>query len=164
MLKGIYLLNPAEGLEGKGAPRAQILASGVSVPWALEAQALLREDWNVAADVWSVTSWGELRRDGLRCDEQAFLHPADEAPVPFVSQRLGGAPGPVVAVTDYMRAVPEQIARGSGRTSRRSARTASACPTPGPRPGAGSRSTAPRSWSGCCSSSPPAARSTPRRR
>ena len=57
------------------ARAAQILASGVAVPWALEAQQLLRDDWGVAADVWSVTSWNELRRDGLRCDEQAFLQP-----------------------------------------------------------------------------------------
>jgi pyruvate dehydrogenase E1 component len=90
-------------------PRAQILASGVSVPWALEAQQLLADDWGVAADVWSVTSWTELRRDGLRCDEQAFGRPGEPGPVPFVTQRLAGAPGPVVAVTDYMRQVPDQI-------------------------------------------------------
>ncbi len=107
LLRGIYLLAPAA--EPEGRPRVQLLASGVAVPWALEAQQLLAHDWGVAADVWSVTSWAELRRDGLRCDEQAFLHPETEAPVPFVTRALAGAPGPVVAVTDYMRQVPDQI-------------------------------------------------------
>ncbi len=91
------------------APRAQLLASGVAVPWAIEARRLLAEDWGVAADVWSVTSWTELRRDGLAAEEQAFLHPEVEAPVPFVTQQLAGTRGPVVAVTDYMKAVPDQI-------------------------------------------------------
>ena len=80
----------ARGPAGRAARAAQILASGVAVPWALEAQQLLRDDWGVAADVWSVTSWNELRRDGLRCDEQAFLQPGAEAPVPYVTQRLDG--------------------------------------------------------------------------
>ena len=53
-------------------PRGQLLASGVGVPWALEAQQVLREDWGVVADVWSVTSWTELRRDALAADQQAF--------------------------------------------------------------------------------------------
>ena len=107
VLKGIHLLASGQ-LEGEG-PRAQILASGVAAPWALEAQKLLAQDWGVCADVWSVTSWTELRRDALRCEEHAFLHPEEEAPVPFVTQRLTGAPGPVVAVSDYMHAVADQI-------------------------------------------------------
>ena len=106
VLKGRYLLAPAAD---PSKPRTQLLASGVAVPWALEAQALLANDWGVAADVWSVTSWSELRRDGLRCDEQVFRHPGQAAAVPYVTQRLGSAPGPVVAVTDYMRQVPDQI-------------------------------------------------------
>jgi pyruvate dehydrogenase E1 component len=108
VLRGMYLLRPADE-PGGDRPRGQILASGVAVPWALEAQQLLRDDWGVAADVWSVTSWSELRRDGLRCDEQAFLQPGTQAPTPFVTQRLEGRPGPVVAVSDYMRQVPDQI-------------------------------------------------------
>jgi pyruvate dehydrogenase E1 component len=109
IVRGMYLLAPAERGDGDERPRAQILGSGVAVPWALEAQALLRDDWGVAADVWSVTSWSELRRDGLRCDEQEFLRPGEEAPIPYVTRRLVGAAGPVVAVTDYMRQVPDQI-------------------------------------------------------
>ena len=81
ILRGLYLYaeGSSEGLPGD-APRVQLLASGVGMAWALEAQELLRNDWHVVADVWSVTSWNELRRDGLRCDEAAFLHPETEAP------------------------------------------------------------------------------------
>ncbi|MGP4033429.1 transketolase-like TK C-terminal-containing protein, partial [Pseudarthrobacter sp. 1C304] len=105
VLKGIYRVSASE-LEG---PKSQILASGVSVPWALEAQRILAEDWGVCADVWSVTSWNELRRDGLAAEEEAFLNPGQPARVPFVAQQLAGATGPIVAVTDYMKAVPDQI-------------------------------------------------------
>lgn len=110
ILKGMHLYSPgnSEGL-GETPPRVQLLASGVGVPWVLEAQELLRNDWGVVADVWSVTSWNELRRDGLRCDEQKFLHPEQEAPLPYVTQRLRETRGPVVAVSDYMRQVQDQI-------------------------------------------------------
>jgi len=112
ILKGMYLLSPGsmDGV-GEDARRVQLLASGVGVPWILEAQELLKSDWGVVADVWSVTSWGELRRDALACDELAFLHPDQEQRVPFVTQKLQDAPGPVVAVSDYMRAVQDQIAQ-----------------------------------------------------
>ncbi|MCY1229739.1 Pyruvate dehydrogenase E1 component [compost metagenome] len=105
VLKGIYRVS-ASGAEG---PKSQILASGVSVPWALEAQRILAEDWGVSADVWSVTSWNELRRDAMAAEEEAFLNPGQPARVPFVTAQLEGATGPIVAVTDYMKAVPDQI-------------------------------------------------------
>ncbi|HQV82515.1 MAG TPA: pyruvate dehydrogenase (acetyl-transferring), homodimeric type, partial [Ornithinibacter sp.] len=112
IIRGMYLYaaGSSEGLS-ESAPRVQLLASGVGMGWALEAQELLRSDWGVVADVFSVTSWNELRRDGLRCDEAAFLNPDAEAPVPWVTQQLAGRPGPVVAVSDYMRAVQDQIAQ-----------------------------------------------------
>ncbi len=112
ILRGLYLYaaGSTEGLP-EGAPRVQLLASGVGMPWALEAQELLRNDWNVVADVWSVTSWNELRRDALACDEAAFLHPEQARQVPWVTQKLSGTSGPVVAVSDYMRAVQDQIAQ-----------------------------------------------------
>ena len=59
--------------------------------------------------MWSVTSWNELRRDGLRCDQAAFLDPEAEAPVPWVTQKLANRQGPVIAVSDYMRGVQDQI-------------------------------------------------------
>ncbi|GEK17763.1 pyruvate dehydrogenase (acetyl-transferring), homodimeric type [Cellulomonas persica] len=105
VLKGIYLLSPAEG----DGPRAQILASGVAVPWALEAQKLLAEDWGVRAAVWSVTSWNELRRDALAADEQAFLNPGEEPRVPYLTTKLAGAEGPFVATTDYDHLVADQV-------------------------------------------------------
>ncbi|WP_179388331.1 pyruvate dehydrogenase (acetyl-transferring), homodimeric type [Psychromicrobium silvestre] len=105
IVKGIYLLAPAK-IDG---PRTQLLASGVSVPWALEAQRILAEEWGVSADVWSVTSWTELRRDGLAAEEEQFLNPAAQARTPFVTSQLAGATGPIVAVTDHMKAVPDQI-------------------------------------------------------
>ena len=86
----------------------QLLASGTAIHWALEAQELLAADWGVAADVWSATSWSELRRDALECDE-ALLR--GEQRMPYVTQALEGAPGPVLAVSDWMRQVPDQISQ-----------------------------------------------------
>ncbi|MEO5533917.1 MAG: pyruvate dehydrogenase (acetyl-transferring), homodimeric type [Pseudolysinimonas sp.] len=105
VVKGIYKLKGSEVF----GPRAQILASGVGVPWALEAQEILARDWNVAADVWSVTSWTELRRDGLAADEHNFLHPEEPVQVPYLWQKLHGSEGPFVAVSDFMHAVQDQI-------------------------------------------------------
>jgi pyruvate dehydrogenase E1 component len=105
ILKGIYLLKPAEG----DGPRAQILASGVAVPWALEAQQLLADDWGVRAAVWSVTSWNELRRDALRAEQHAFLHPGEPEQVPYLTAKLQGAEGPFVATTDYDHLVTDQV-------------------------------------------------------
>jgi len=107
ILRGMHLWRPAE--DAGDLPRVQVLASGIAMPWAEKAQHLLRADWGVAADVWSVTSWNELRRDGLNSDRAALLNPADEIAVPWVTQKLSGRPGPVVAVSDYMRAVQDQI-------------------------------------------------------
>ncbi|HSF26986.1 MAG TPA: pyruvate dehydrogenase (acetyl-transferring), homodimeric type, partial [Actinomycetes bacterium] len=109
LLKGAYLLSRSPYAD-EDRPRAQLLASGVGVPWALEAQSLLINDWGVAADVWSVTSWTELRRDGLAADEWNLMHP-DEAPrVPYLTRVFENQPGPRVAVSDFMRAVQDQIA------------------------------------------------------
>jgi len=119
ILRGLYRYAPAPATGGEAgaaardgaAPRVQVLASGVALRWALEAQRLLAEDWGVAGDVWSATSWTELRRDALACEEWNLLHPDAEARVPYVSQALADEPGPVVAVSDWIRAVPDQIAR-----------------------------------------------------
>ncbi|PWD49525.1 pyruvate dehydrogenase (acetyl-transferring), homodimeric type [Serinibacter arcticus] len=105
ILRGIYNLAEPEG-EG---PQAQLLASGVAVPWALEARQILAEEWGVRAGVWSVTSWSELRRDALRADREAFVNPGAEAPVPFLTQKLQGANGPFVATSDYDHLVPDQL-------------------------------------------------------
>ncbi|KUM39043.1 alpha-ketoglutarate dehydrogenase [Arthrobacter sp. EpRS71] len=111
LLKGIYKLAdaPASTTGNGNRPTANILASGVSVPWALEAARILAEDWGVAADVFSVTSWNELRRDGLAAEEHAFLNPGQPARTPFITEQLANTTGPVIAVSDYMKAVPDQI-------------------------------------------------------
>ena len=110
--RGIYLLKRGEG----NGPRVQLLASGVGVPWVLEAQELLAKDWNVAADVWSVTSWTELRRDGLKAEHEAFLDPSADRRTPYVTEKLQGTEGPVVAVSDYAHSVPDQIRQFVPRT------------------------------------------------
>ncbi|WP_433462961.1 pyruvate dehydrogenase (acetyl-transferring), homodimeric type [Spirillospora sp. CA-128828] len=112
LLKGLYRYKAAPDVaSGNGeTPRAQILASGVGGRWALEAQRLLAEDWGVAADVWSATSWNELAREARDCDEWNLLNPDAEQRVPYVSRTLDSVAGPIVAVSDYMRAVPDQIA------------------------------------------------------
>jgi len=106
LLKGIYLFRSGERQRKKNS---QILASGVAVNWALKAQELLQQDWGVSADVWSVTSWNELRRDGLAVDRHNMLNPSAKKSA-YISDRLKGATGPVVAVSDYMRSVQDQIA------------------------------------------------------
>jgi pyruvate dehydrogenase E1 component len=131
ILRGLYLYAPALGATGPAgesqaasddghdeaerpapdAPRAQILASGIAVRPALTAQEMLATDWGVSADVWSATSWTELRRDGLACEAWNMLHPGEEPRVPYVAAALADAAGPIVAVSDWIKAVPDQIAR-----------------------------------------------------
>jgi pyruvate dehydrogenase E1 component len=105
IVRGIYKLSASN----QGGPKAQLMASGVAIPWALEAQKLLADDWGVSADVWSVTSWSELRRDGLATEEHNFLNPNEEERTAYLTQKLAGAEGPFVAVSDFMHAVPDQI-------------------------------------------------------
>src|SRR6266540_2982192 len=86
-------------------------AGGTGMQWALRAQHLLAQDWGVAADVWSATSWTELRRDCVATEEHNLLHPSEEPRVPYVTRALSETSGPVVAVSDFMRAVPDLISR-----------------------------------------------------
>jgi len=118
ILSGLYqyssppeLTAPSQASSTGERPQAQVLASGVALRWALDAQRLLAEDWGIAAGAWSATSWTELRREALSCDEWNMLHPEDNHAVPYVTRALDGHAGPVVAVSDWIRAVPDQIAR-----------------------------------------------------
>ncbi|MFD7610217.1 pyruvate dehydrogenase (acetyl-transferring), homodimeric type [Streptomyces sp. NPDC059828] len=106
IVRGLYRFKEGEGAADD--PRIQLLASGTAIHWALKAQKLLAADWHVTADVWSATSWTELRRDALEADA-ALLR--GEERIPYVRQALDGAEGPVLAVSDYMRQVPDQIAQ-----------------------------------------------------
>ena len=105
IVRGIHKISTNEA----GGQKAQILASGVAVPWAYEAQALLENDWGVSADIWSVTSWVELRRNALALEEQRFLNPGTYVEAPYVTAKLGGSEGPFIGVSDYMHAVPDMI-------------------------------------------------------
>ncbi len=97
--------------EGERTHRARIVASGSAVQAALEAQAVLYEQHDVAAEVWSATSFQLLRQDALEVERWNRLHPDAEPRVSYVDEQLGGDGGPIVAVTDYMKAVPDQIGR-----------------------------------------------------
>jgi pyruvate dehydrogenase E1 component len=108
IVRGMYRYRAADG---EHAHRAQILASGPMVLQALEAQRLLAENNDVAADVWSVTSWKQLRDDALDCERWNRLHPTEVPRTPYVTQLLGETEGPVVAVSDWVQAVPDAIAR-----------------------------------------------------
>ncbi|MFE1774920.1 pyruvate dehydrogenase (acetyl-transferring), homodimeric type [Streptomyces sp. NPDC059008] len=111
IVRGLYRFNTAAtaGVTAPaGAPAIQLLASGTAIHWALGAQRMLAEEWGVAADVWSATSWTELRRDAMEADA-ATLNGEDRTP--YVREALSGAEGPVLAVSDYMRQVPDQIAQ-----------------------------------------------------
>ncbi|WP_027945193.1 pyruvate dehydrogenase (acetyl-transferring), homodimeric type [Amycolatopsis taiwanensis] len=106
LLRGLYRY--ADAPAGTG-PEAQILVSGVTMPDALKAQRMLADEWGVRAAVWSATSWSELRREAVEIDRDNLLHPADSPRVPYVTKALENAAGPVVAVSDWMRAVPDLI-------------------------------------------------------
>jgi len=111
LLRGLYHVADAPDAAPDDAPRVQLLASGVGFPWITEAARLLAEDWGVAAETWSVTSWNELARDGVAVEEWNFLHPDEEPRTPYVTTKLENADGPFVAVSDFMRAVQNQIAK-----------------------------------------------------
>ncbi|MEJ1110984.1 MULTISPECIES: pyruvate dehydrogenase (acetyl-transferring), homodimeric type [unclassified Kribbella] len=111
LLKGMYRFNEYETAEGDDVPRVQLLASGVALPWVRKAQQILAEEYSVAADIWSVTSWNELRRDAIAAEEHNLLHPEEPEQVPFVTEQLKDTKGPVVAVSDFMRSVQDQISR-----------------------------------------------------
>ncbi len=104
IVRGIHQINQNQ----HPGHKANILASGVGLPWAIEAQEIL-EEWDVSADVWSVTSWTELRRDGLRVDEHKFLYPNQEAQTAYITQKLAATKGPTLGVSDFMHAVPDMI-------------------------------------------------------
>jgi pyruvate dehydrogenase E1 component len=106
ILKGMYRLKTAEN--GKAKLKAQLLGSGAILNEVLAAQKLL-EKYNVAADVWSVTSYQELYRDGHACDRWNMLHPDEEPRVPWVTRCLADAPGVFVAASDYLKVLPDSI-------------------------------------------------------
>jgi pyruvate dehydrogenase E1 component len=106
ILKGIYRYKTAP----QGQAKAQLFGSGPILNEALRAQGILAEKYEVPTDVWSVTSYNELRRDALRAERWNRLHPDQPAQQPYIQQAVAGAVGPIVAATDYMKVVADQIA------------------------------------------------------
>jgi len=109
ILKGMYRLRSAEPTDGQ--PRAHLLGSGAILNEALKAQQMLAAQYRVAADVWSVTSYQELYRDGHAVQRWNRLHPGETPRVPYVTQCLGDAEGAIVAASDYVKALPDTIDR-----------------------------------------------------
>jgi pyruvate dehydrogenase E1 component len=106
IVKGMYLLN--EGDKGKG-PRIQLMGSGTILREVMAAAELLKKDFKVDADLWSVTSFNELRRDGMSTERYNLLHPTKPRRKSYVEATLEGYAGPAVAATDYMRIYADQI-------------------------------------------------------
>jgi pyruvate dehydrogenase E1 component len=107
ILRGMYLLS--EGKARKDQPRIQLLGSGTILREVIAGAALLEQDYGIAADIWSVTSFNQLRRDGLDAQRWNTLHPEGAPRESYVEQCLKDRPGPVVAATDYMKAYADQI-------------------------------------------------------
>ena len=107
IIKGLYRF--ASG--GPGSARATLLFSGTAWQAAMTARDLLSTEWGIAADAWSVTSYKSLREDAISVERWNRLHPADPERIPHVTDCLAHSEGPIVAVTDYMRSVPDQVAR-----------------------------------------------------
>ncbi|MES1981428.1 MAG: pyruvate dehydrogenase (acetyl-transferring), homodimeric type [Pseudomonadota bacterium] len=108
IIKGMYLFKASE-IKDKKKPRAQLLGSGTILREVIAAAELLEKDFGVAADIWSVTSFNELRRDGLDCERWNMLHPDATPRVSHVQQCLAQSAGPVIAATDYIKSYADQI-------------------------------------------------------
>jgi pyruvate dehydrogenase E1 component len=106
IVKGLYLLK--EAAKGKG-PRVQLMGSGTILREVIAAADLLRDDWKVNADLWSATSFNELRRDGMSVERFNRLHPKEPQRKSYIETALEGHAGPVVAATDYMRNYADQV-------------------------------------------------------
>ena len=111
ILRGIYRYKSAA--EGKSV--VQLFGSGPILNEALRAQQILAEKYGVQADVWSVTSYNELRRDALAVERWNRLHPAQPEKRPYIATVLDGVEGPIIAATDYMKAVPDQLSPWLGK-------------------------------------------------
>ena len=107
----MYLFSEGKAASGKNkSPRVQLLGSGTILRESIAAAEMLEKDFGVAADVWSVTSFNELRRDGLDAERWNMLHPEAKQPrVSYVEECLGKRSGPVIASTDYMKSYADQI-------------------------------------------------------
>ena len=109
IVKGLYRFRATSKPDARR--RAQLFGSGAILPEVIKAQEMLESTYDVGADVWSVTSYGELYRDGHACERWNMLHPCDTPRVPYVTACLTDAPGVFVAASDYVKALPDSIDR-----------------------------------------------------
>jgi pyruvate dehydrogenase E1 component len=110
ILKGMYLFREGSKEGGKKSKlRVQLLGSGTILREVIAAADILEEEYGIAADIWSVTSFNELRREALEITRWNMLHPAEPAKLSYVESCLDGREGPVVAATDYMKIFADQI-------------------------------------------------------
>ncbi len=107
IVRGLYKISSKEA--GDGSLRVQLFGSGAILRSVLKAQEILADKYGVASDVWSATSYSELRRDALACQRWNMLHPAEEPRQSYLETILDGVSGPFIAASDYVRLVPEQI-------------------------------------------------------
>jgi pyruvate dehydrogenase E1 component len=112
IIQGLYRFRASTGA---ATHRAQLLASGTAMIAALDAQVMLRSEWDVDVDVWSATSYKQLREDALSVERWNRLHPTEPKRTSYVADQLGDTDGPVIAVTDFMKAVPDQVAPFVGK-------------------------------------------------
>jgi pyruvate dehydrogenase E1 component len=109
ILKGMYRFRATSRPDAKC--RAQLFGSGAILPEVIKAAEILESKYNVGADVWSVTSYGELYREGHAVERWNMLHPTEPPQVPYVAQCLKDAPGVFIAASDYVKALPDSIDR-----------------------------------------------------
>jgi pyruvate dehydrogenase E1 component len=110
IVRGLYRLREAPD-SGSRATRARLVGSGSILQQVVAAQALLAERFGVAAEVYSAPSFQQLRREALEVERWNRLHPGDAPRIPYVSERLGADGGPIIATTDWLRALPDMVAR-----------------------------------------------------
>src|SRR5882757_6371255 len=109
ILRGMYKLKPATGVDDGGGATVQLFGSGTILNEVLRAQEILASKYGVHADVWSVTSYTELRREALAVERWNRLHPAEKEKAPYLLTALGAAKGPIIATSDYMKSLPDSL-------------------------------------------------------
>lgn len=108
IIKGLYKISDSERADGK-TPEVQLMGCGTILRECIAAAKILEKEYGVAANIWSTTSFNELRRDGLSIQRWNMLHPESDPRIPYVTQCLDGTKGPVIAATDYMKIYADQI-------------------------------------------------------
>ena len=105
--KGMYRFSEDKAKNGEN--KVQLFGSGTILREVIDAADLLKQDWNISADVWSITSYNELAREAVDCERWNMLNPTSKARVPYITKQLENCAGPVIASSDYIRTVSNQV-------------------------------------------------------